>query len=60
MEGNSRLHWFALPHSVIGPEKLRHPLNQLNAKLKPIMTWSPAFSRALGSLVVFTLSFYWL
>ena len=26
----------------------------INAKLKPLTTWSPSFSRALGSLVVFT------
>ena len=36
--------------SLIGP----------HAKLKPAATWSPAFSRALGSLVVFTLSSDWL
>ena len=35
-------------------------LNQSDAKLKSITTWSPAFSRALGSLVVFTLSSHWL
>ena len=28
-------------------------LNQSDAKLKPITTWSPAFSRALDSLLVF-------
>ena len=41
---------------MIGPENLRHSLDQLGAKLKPSTTWSPAFSRALGSLVVSTLS----
>ena len=35
-------------------------LNQSDAKLKSITTWSPAFSRALGGLVVFTLSSHWL
>ena len=44
---------FAL-RSVIGPENSHHPLNQSDAKLKPLTTWSPSFSRALGSLIVFT------
>ena len=35
---------FALLHSVIGPENLYHSLDQSHAKLKPITTWSPAFS----------------
>ena len=51
---------FALLRPVIGPENSWHPLNQSNAKLKTITTWSPAFSRALGSLLVFTLSSHWL
>ena len=46
--------------SLIGPEYSRHSLNQSHAKLKPAATWSPAFSRALGSLVVFTLNSDWL
>ena len=37
---------FALLRSVIGLENSRHPLNQSDAKLKPIATWSLAFSRA--------------
>ena len=45
-----------LLRSVIGPESSCHFLNQLDVKVTPIMTWSPAFSRALGSLVVFTSS----
>ena len=49
----------ALLHSVIGSENSRHSLNQSDAKIKPISTWSPAFSRALGSLV-FALSSHWL
>ena len=44
--------------SLIGPEYLRHSRNQLHAKLKPAATWSPAFSRALGSLVVFYFEFW--
>ena len=36
---------------MIGPENSLHSLNQSDAKLKPITTWSPAFSRALGILV---------
>ena len=50
---------FAFFRSVIGPENSRHSLNQSNAKLKPIKTWSPAFSRALGSLLDSTLSSHW-
>ena len=46
---------FALLWSVIGLENLRHFLNQSDAKLTLITTWSPAFSRALGSLVIFLL-----
>ena len=42
----------ALRRSVIGPENSRHSLNQSYAKLKPFFP----FSRALGSLVVSTLS----
>ena len=49
---------FAFLYSVIGPENPRHSRNQSDAKLKP--TWSPAFSRALGSFVVSTLSSHWL
>ena len=51
---------FALRCCVIGPGNSRHSLNQSDAKLKPIMTWSPAFSRAITSLVVYTLSSHWL
>ena len=45
-----------LLRSVIGPEGSCHFFNQWDAKVTPIMTWPPAFSRALGSLVVFTSS----
>ena len=51
---------FALLRSVIGQENSRHPLNQSDAKLKAMVTWSLAFSRALGRFRVFTLSPYWL
>ena len=44
---------------VRGSENSHNSLNQSDAKLKPITTWSPAFSRALGSLV-FALSSHWL
>ena len=45
---------------MIGPENSHHSLNQSETKLKPITTWSPAFSRALGSSIVFVLSSHWL
>ena len=44
---------FDLLRSVIGP------VNQSDAKLKPIASWSPTFSRALGSLLAFTWCFHW-
>ena len=50
---------FALLRSVIGLENSRHPLNQSDAKLKPIATWSLAFSRAWDRLGVFTLIYHW-
>ena len=37
----------------------RHNRNQSNAKLTPITTWSPAFSRALRNLLGFSSSSYW-
>ena len=51
---------FAITYSVIGPENSRNSLIQSGAKLKPITTWSPAFSRTLDSLVVYTFSSHWL
>ena len=45
---------------MIGPGNSHHSLDQLDAKVKPITSGSPAFSRALGNLVVFILSFNWL
>ena len=56
VESNLGLLCFVLLRSVVGPENSRHSFNQSNAKLKLITTWSSAFSRALGSLVGFTLS----
>ena len=47
---------FALLCFVIGPENLRLSLNQSDSKQKPI---TPAFSRALDSFVVWTLSSHW-
>ena len=51
---------FALLHTFIGTENSRHFHDQSDAKVKLITTWSPAFSRALDNLVVFTLSSHWL
>ena len=45
---------------MIGPENLRYSLNQLDAELLPIIAWSSAFSRALGSLVIFIARSHWL
>ena len=50
---------FALLRSVIGLENSRHPLNQSDGELKPIATWSLAFSRAWDRLRVFNLSPHW-
>lgn len=50
---SSRIVLVLLP--VIGPQNSRRPLNQSDSKLKPITTWSPASSRASGSLLVFPL-----
>ena len=47
---------FALLRSVIGLKYSCHPLNQSDAKLKPIASLSLAFSPASGRLHVFTLS----
>ena len=50
---------FALIRSLIGPGNSRHFLNQSDATLTPSASWLPAFSRALGSLRVLTLSSHW-
>ena len=47
---------FAMCYPVIGPENSCQSLDQSNAKLSPITTWSPAFSRAFYGWLVFTLS----
>ena len=53
VESNQGLFFFfASLRNVIGPENSRLSLDQSGAKLKPVTTWSPAFSRALGSLLV--------
>ena len=52
---NPRLDWFSFtPPSDWSKKKVRRSLNQSDAKLKPIPTWSPAFSCALGGLLGFT------
>ena len=51
---------FALLLSCDWLKNSRLAFNQSDAKLIPIAIWSPAFSRALGGLVVFTLSSRWL
>ena len=51
---------FALLCVVIGLGNLQHPLNQSDAKLKPILTCSLVFSCAWGQLLVSTLSSHWL
>ena len=50
---------FALLRSVIGKEESSHFLNQSDSEAKPVATWSLIFSRALGSLLVFTLCSHW-
>ena len=37
---------------MIGLKNSRHSPNQSDAKLESIKTWSPTFSRAVGSFVV--------
>ena len=55
-----RLYWFCVFFSFCASlcdwSRTLALLSQpINAKLKPLTTWSPSFSRALGSLVVFML-----
>ena len=50
---------FALIRTVIGQYNSYHALNQSQAERKQIVTWSSAFSRAFGSLPVFSLSPQW-
>lgn len=52
---------FALLRFVIGLENSHYFLNQSESNwLKPITTWSLAFSRASDSFLVFNLIFHWL
>ena len=60
VQSDARLYWFALLCSLIGSEIWRHSINQSDAKLRLITSRSPAFSRALSSILVFTLSSHWL
>ena len=59
VESESKLLWFCFLSFGDWSRILPLLLNQSDSKLKPIATWSPAFSRALGSLLVFTLSSHW-
>ena len=45
---------------MIGPENLRHSLDQSGAKLKPSTTWSPAFSPRFRQFGCFYFEFSWL
>ena len=51
---------FSLLRFAIVPENSCHSLNQSDAKPKPVMTWSTAFSRALDSLIVYISNSHWL
>ena len=59
-ESNAELLWsnFTI-HSYDWFEILRHLLNQRDAKPKPIVTWSHAFSRAWRRLRAFASSSHW-
>ena len=60
VESNTRVCFgFALLRSLIGSQNSRHFLNQSDAKLKPIVIWSHAFSRAWRRLDVFASSSDW-
>ena len=50
---------FALLRSVIGQQNSLHFFNQWESKLKPILTWSDAFSRAWRRLHVFASNSDW-
>lgn len=54
--------WFGLACYMIGLQDLCHPPDQSDAKVKPIATWSPAYSRLFHFefsfvLVVFSFAF---
>lgn len=50
---------FVLLRSVIGLENPRHTLDQTDAKVNLVANVSPAFTRALGHLLLFNVSFLW-
>ena len=52
VESNLDLFWFCFASVCDWCKNSRHALNQSDAKRKPIRTWSPALSRAFGSLPV--------
>lgn len=58
VEGNPGFLWFCFILLGDWSSKLGPFLNQSDTKLKPIASWSVAFSRAWISLRVFTLSFH--
>lgn len=47
---------FSLLLPVIGLENTPYPFHQSDGKLEPVTSWSPTCSRAVGRLVVITLS----
>ena len=62
VESNMRLFWSLFCFGLLRSEwfeKIAAFPNQSDAKLKPIATWSHAFSRAWRRLRVFALSFDW-
>ena len=59
-KSNPGVHWSCFTLLCDWSKKLHHPLNQSDTQPKPITAWSPAFSRALGSLPAFALSPDWL
>ena len=60
VESNSELLWFCFLSFSDWFRRLPPLPQPIRFKLKPIATWSPAFFRALGSLLLFTLSSHWL
>ena len=60
VESNPGLQRFCFTTLCAWSRNSRHPLSQSLSKLKPIATWSPAFSRSSDRLLVFTLSSHWL
>ena len=50
---------FVLLRSVIGLKNPRHTLDQTDTKVNSVANVSPAFTRALGHLLLFNVSFLW-